>query len=335
MKVLVIDSMMAQREAKLRAWVKTPVEWTFAPGASEAKLIQLLVEAEVLVGSNFTPAMAQAAGKLRLLQSTGAGVDHLDFQAMPAGLIVANTFHHERAMAEHTLMVMLALSRRLFHADANLRQGVWDNAYSQPGARLHRTLRGQLAGIVGFGHIGREVARLCRCLDMRVMAVARRPDPGLAAEYGLEHLGSQADLPDLLQQSDFVIVAAPLTGETRGLIGRDELALMRPEAYLVNVARGPLVEEAALFEALRQRKIAGAALDVWYIYPEDERPTLPASHPFHELDNVILTPHHSGVAEETFDGRAHDVAENINRLAGGRPLINVVFPSPKGHDQSM
>jgi phosphoglycerate dehydrogenase-like enzyme len=224
-------------------------------------------------------------------------------------------------------MAMLALSRRLFQADARLRLGVWDNAYNQPRARLHRTLRGQLTGIVGFGHIGREVARLCRCFDMRVAGVTRRPDPGVAAEFGLERLGGPSDLPDLLRQSDFVIIAAPLTGDTLGLIGAEELALMLPTAYLVNVARGPLVDEAALFEALRQRQIAGAALDVWYNYPKDDQPLLPANYPFHELDNVILTPHHSGVAEETFDGRARDAAENIDRLARGEPLINVVHPS--------
>jgi phosphoglycerate dehydrogenase-like enzyme len=99
---------------------------------------------------------------------------------------------------------------------------------------------------------------------------------------------------------------------------------MRPEACLINVARGPVADEAALFHALSERRIAGAALDVWYNYPESEQPTLPATFPFHELDNVILTPHHSGVAEETFDGRARDAAENINRLARGEPLLNVV-----------
>jgi phosphoglycerate dehydrogenase-like enzyme len=245
-------------------------------------------------------------------------------EALPPGVIVANTYHHERAIAEHALMSMVALSRRLLAADDHLRQGLWDSVFFNPATPMNQTLRGRTVGLVGYGHIGREIARLCRCFDMRVGAVRHSPESSRATQDELEFVGGPATLPELLRWSDFVVVAAPITAETRGMIGREELALMKPTAYLINVGRGAIVDEAALYGALAEQRLAGAALDVWYKYPAGGQPALPASLPFHQLDNVILTPHNSGLADETFRGRAKDVAENVDRLALGRALVNVV-----------
>ena len=149
----------------------------------------------------------------------------------------------------------------------------------------------------------------------------------MAEQDGLEALGGPADLPDLLGHADFLIVTAPLSEETRGIIGAKELARMPAGAYLINVARGPVVEEQALYQALAARRIAGAAIDVWYNYPRDNSaPVLPSDYPFYGLDNVLLSPHVSGVTTETFEARARTAAENLRRLAAGEPLLNVIHP---------
>ena len=155
----------------------------------------------------------------------------------------------------------LALTRRLLVYDRELRQGLWHEAVSFSGTP-ERDLRGTTAGLIGLGHIGARAATLLRALGMRTIAVTRQPSPSRGAEHGLDWLGGMGDLTRLLDQSTFAILCVPLTDETRGLIGKAELLALGPEGYLVNVCRGPVVEEHALFDALRSRTIAGAALDV-------------------------------------------------------------------------
>jgi len=161
-----------------------------------------------------------------------------------------------------------------------------------------------------MGHIGREVARVSAAFDLRILSLRSRH--------------SNAELETLLAESDFVVIACPLTDKTRGMIGGAELAKMRPTASLINIARGEIVEEAALFEALRDRKIRSAAIDVWYQYPKDGAERQPSRFPFGELDNVILTPHSSAWTDRVVSLRFRDIAANIDRLAAGEPLVNVV-----------
>lgn len=326
LKIVVNDPMIARYLDLLRARVSSPADWRVADYGSQ-ELPGLVAEADIYIGFYFSADLARAARSLKLLQVSGAGVERIAFDALSGAVVVANTYHHERSIAEYIFMTMLALSRQLLSSDRCLRQGIWNNVWFNPELTLYRTLRNQTLGLIGFGHIGAEIARLARCFDMRLAAVKRRPEPGLAAQSGLEWLGGPEALPELLRGSDFVIVALPLTEETRGLIGVEQLAMMKPGAFLINIARGPIVDEAALYAALAERTIAGAALDVWYNYApmKDER-QLPAARPFHELDNVIMTPHDSGITEETFRRRAEEVAENINRFLQQRPLLNVVYP---------
>jgi phosphoglycerate dehydrogenase-like enzyme len=222
-------------------------------------------------------------------------------------------------------MTMLALSRRLIQADARLRQGLWnppsrDNGKSRP---MH-TLEGQTVGIVGFGHIGKQVAIITKAFGMKTIAIKRTPDLALAQECGLEFLGGMDDLPEILSRSDFLVLAAPLTSATSDSIGESELARLKATAYVINVSRGPIVQEEALYRVLSEQRIAGAALDVWYEYPKDNTPTLPAHLPFHLLDNVILTPHYSGATEETRIGRLADMTFNLQSWLEHKPLHNVV-----------
>ncbi|MBM3775305.1 MAG: D-2-hydroxyacid dehydrogenase, partial [Acidobacteria bacterium] len=179
-----------------------------------------------------------------------------------------------------------------------------------------RMLAGSTMGILGYGDIGKAVARRGRALDMNVIALRRRPgEPveGAASEI----LGPEQKL-ELIRRSDYLVVAAPLTPETRGWIGERELEAMKPSAVVINVGRGAVIEERALIRALEQRRIAGAALDVF------EQEPLPASHPFYSLDNVLLSPHSADHTPDWLERAMRRFLENFARFERGEPLVNVV-----------
>lgn len=300
----------------------TPMTLLLAPTMLDADVAPLLAEADVLVSGRFTPGMAAGATRLRLIQTPGAGYNQIDFEAVPAGTAVCNVYGHERAIAEYAMMTMAALNRDLIGMNQRLRAGDWRDHAAGP----QRELRGRTLAVIGLGRIGQEVARAGIFFGMRVMAVTRTPDPARAQELGVAFVGGHDDLPRILSEADFVVVAVPLDTLTHGLINRRELAAMKPSAYLVNVARGEVVDEAALYEALAAGAIAGAAIDVWYHYPEADEIRLPSRFPFHELDNVLMTPHIAGATDGTFHYRWRFINENLRRLADGEPLLNVVSP---------
>ena len=291
--------------------ITTPV--TFRPAARrrDEDVAPLLIGADALVSRRFSPGMAAAADRLRLILTPGAGTNEIDFAAVPPGAAVCNVFGHEAAIAEYVFMAILALNRDLLNMDARFRQADWSDRTRGPQPEIN----GQTLGIVGLGHIGAEVARVGRAFGMRVVGVTRSPNLGRAEVLGLAWLGDMARLRPLLAEADFVVVAVPLEASTTGLIGRDELAAMKPGAFLVNVARGEVVDEAALYAALHDRRIAGAAIDVWYRYPDAGEPCRPSAFPFHELPNVIMTPHVAGWTTGTFEHRWAAIAENLRRLA--------------------
>jgi phosphoglycerate dehydrogenase-like enzyme len=160
---------------------------------------------------------------------------------------------------------------------------------------------------------------------MRITAVRRAAPPGAAD--GLDSLTGPEGLDALLRQADYLAVTVALTPSTRGLLGERELRLMKPTAFLVNVARAEIIDEAALYRALAERRIAGAALDVWYRYPAEPAPCLPSRLPFHELANVLMTPHVAGWTDGMLAARAELIAENIHRTARGEPPLNRVEPA--------
>lgn len=286
--------------------------------ASDADVIPLLWVADVLVTSRFNSAMAASAPRLRLIHTPGAGTDGIDFASVPPHVTVCNVFGHESGIAEYALMTMLALNRELFQTDRALRHGDWGDREPQ------RELRHRRLTIVGMGRIGSQLARYANTLGMSVIGVTRRPDTGRCAELGLLRLVGFAELESALADADFVVLAVPLSPETRDLIDARALAAMKPSAYLINVARGEVVDESALYQALKDRRIAGAAIDVWYRYPVAAEVCSPAAAPFHELDNVIMTPHVAGWTDNTAEYRASEVAANVRRLQAGEPLVNVV-----------
>ena len=315
-----------QQDDAFRRAITTPVRFVPSPTLADEDVAPLLRGANALVSKRFTRGMAVAADRLRLILTPGAGTNQIDFSAVPAGVTVCNVYGHETAIAEYVLMAVLALNRDLLGMDARLRRADWSDRTTR-GA--HSEIKGQTLAIVGLGRIGAEVARVGQAFGMRVTAVVRSPDPERAAALGLDDVGGLDDLNRLLAAADFVVPAVPLDPSTTGLIGRAELAAMKPTAYLVNIARGEVADEAALYEALREGRIAGAAIDVWYRYPAAKEPCRPSAFPFHELPNVIMTPHIAGWTDGTFRHRWAAIAENLRRLGTGEPFVNVVWPAPR------
>jgi len=276
----------------------------------------------VLVSLAFTREMAAAAPRLRLVQVPGAGLDRIDRGALAPGTALANAYGHDVGIAEYVIGAMLALARDFCRVDARLRRGEWESVWSGAPVPLWSELAGKTLGILGYGRIGQAVARRALAFDMEVLAIRRdasRPDP-----HRLAFLRGPEALDELLGRSDYLAITLALTLDTRGLIGRRELARLKPTAMLVNVARGEIVDEEALYQALQSGRLAAAALDVWYRYPSGGAPTHPGHHPFHTLPNVLMTPHVSGWTEGMMEARAAVIAENIHRTARGEPPVNLI-----------
>ena len=307
-------------EARVRAHLDLPCDITLA---DEAGIMGKLATVDVLVSLAFTREMgAAAAGPLKLVQVPGAGLDRIDRTALPAGAWLANAYGHETGIAEYVLGAMLALTRDFARLDAALRRGVWESQWAvgvAPPAPWPE-LAGRTVGIVGYGRIGQAVARRARAFDMQVLAIRR--DVVRSAADDLDLLGGPELLDEVLRRADYLVLTLPLTDATRGLIGAAPLGAMKPTAMLVNVSRAEIVDESALYHALAERRIAAAALDVWYRYPTEAAPMLPARQPFHELPNVLLTPHVSGWTAGMLEARARLIAENIARTARGEPPVN-------------
>jgi|SRR5215472_8943896 len=311
----------ASLEVPLRRHLRTEARIVTA---DETDILPLLADADVLVTMVLTAEMGRRAARLKLVQVPGAGLDRIDRTTLPAGAALANVYEHETGIAEYAIGAIVALSREFARLDTAFRRGEWCSQWAVGTAipAPWPELAGKTIGILGYGHIGQAIARRARAFEMRVEAIRR--DPRRETNGLLDFCGGPEQLDDVLSRADFVVIAMPATKETTGSIGARRLALMKSTAFLINVARAEIVDEAALYEALAQRSIAGAALDVWYRYPREEGPTAPATLPFHTLPNVLMTPHVSGWTDGTLEARAGLIAENIRRVGANEPLLNLV-----------
>ena len=319
MRVAVLPPMSATAPADLAGRLPG---WEVELVAERAGVPAALARADAAIAMLLKPEEAAAATGLRLCQAFVAGTDIIAVAALPAGCVVCNAYGHELAIGEHVLGVALALTRRIGQRDRALRAGRFEQ-----GEGLDRDLSGRVVGVIGLGHIGVRVAEVCRAIGMRAVGVTAHPSPERAAAAGLDWLGGPGrdDLHELLRLCDLAVVCLPLDAASEGLIGPEELAALGPEGILVNVARGPVVQEQPLYEALRDGRIAGAAIDVWYRYPSRGNLELrPSEAPFWELENVVLTPHTSGLSESMQRSRWELCVRQLNAFAVGRPLENVV-----------
>jgi phosphoglycerate dehydrogenase-like enzyme len=287
--------------------------------APAAELAAALAEAEIVIALAYRD--MPPAPRMRLLQVPGAGLDQIDLAAVPPRAFVCNAYGHDVAGAEYALLGMLAWCHDLLPAHESFKAGSWRMS-GRALAPLHEELAGKTVGVLGLGPIGRKTAELAKCLGTRVLACNRTQYAGLPsieAQYPLDALH------EFLGQCDFTVVSIALQPATAGLIDEAAFAAMRPNAVIVNVARGAVIDEDALYRALKERRIAGAVIDAWYHYPTPDDLTIrPSRHPFHELPNVIMTPHSSIWTRGMIERRWSEIAANIDALAQGRPLANIV-----------
>jgi len=290
--------------------------------ANETGIIAQLADVDVLVTMALTAEMGRAAARLKLVQVPGAGLDRIDRSALPDGVSLANVHGHETGIAEYVIGAMLALTRDFSRLDTALRAGEWRSQWSVGVAPppTWSELAGKTLGILGYGRIGQAVARRARAFDMNISAIRRDVGPDDEPAF----LGGPDSIGEVLRRSDYVLISMPATSETVGSIDRGRLGLMKPTAFLINVARAEIIDEDALYEALVQRSIAGAALDVWYRYPSKPGCAAPATRPFHELPNVLMTPHVVGWTDGMLDTRAKLIAENIRRVAYGQTPLDLI-----------
>lgn len=273
--------------------------------------------ADVIVGGG-VPVPWSEMPRLKLFQIPWTGFDFTAPEKIPAGVPVANTFEHETAIAEYILLGMLEWEIGLRHLDAELRSKGW-GGYGPGISPTHGEVKGKTLGIVGYGHIGHETAVRANAFDMRCIGIRRSAQPCPAE---LDWLGQQDRLADLLAQSDYVLIACDMNDETIGMIDAERLGQMKPTGVIINVARGKIIDEDALFDALSAKRIGGAIIDTWYNYGAD---TWPCNKPFQDLDNVLLSAHRSAVTEEMHDRRWKFVADQCARIGRGEAPENIVF----------
>ncbi len=298
------------------------LEWEWLPKGIREITADVAQKYDALyVNSPKVPAAAVAGKDLRLkiVSRHGVGYDSVDVPAMSqAGVLVCNTPNAvPRPVATMALTFVLALAQNLFAKDRITRAGRWNDRVEYMG----KGLTGRTLGVVGAGRIGKELLRMAKVFDMRLLAA----DP-YAESLELSYIGAKkVELDALMVQSDFVVVTCLLNEETRHLINAKQLGYMKPTAYLINVARGPVVDEKALYDALSKGKIAGAALDVF-----EEEPT-PADNPILKLDNVIVTPHSLCWTDELFANIARTAVGAVRSVHAGRAPRFVVDPGALAH----
>jgi phosphoglycerate dehydrogenase-like enzyme len=290
---------------------------TFLQRLSEEERPAALGRAEVLLAWNLPrelPAgMLQAAPALQFVQLLSAGADHVDFGAIPDHVVVAsNVGAYARPMAEHAMAMALALAKKLPQRHAELARGEFDQ--ETPSLALNSSI----CGILGFGGIGKATGRLMRAFGARIYAV----NTSGRTEEPVELSGTLADLDTILPQLDVAIVALPLTRATRGLIGRRELEMMKPSAILVNVARGAILDEQALYEHLRENPGFSAGIDAWWQEPFSEG-SFGTNYPFFELPNLIGSPHNSAIVPGILQDAARQAAASVRRYLRGESVAGI------------
>jgi phosphoglycerate dehydrogenase-like enzyme len=275
-------------------------------------------DAEIIIGWSLRPQQLASARNLRWIHSPAAAVHQLLFPELVNSDVMLTNGRDVNGpvVAEHVMALILALAKNLPQAMRFQARRFWAQEEMWNSLPRPREIAGATLGLVGVGSIGSKVAKHAAAMGMRVIAVRdnlEKPRP-----EGVETVLPSSKLDLLVSQSDYIALTVPVTPETRSLMNTARFARMKPDACLINVGRGPLIEEAALLTALRERKIGGAALDVF------EHEPLPADSPLWELENLLITPHTAGLTEKLWDRQYELISENLRRYLESRPLLAVV-----------
>jgi phosphoglycerate dehydrogenase-like enzyme len=279
-----------------------------------------IADTDVFIGWSLRPEQFAAAKKLRWIHSPAAAVHQLMYpELIRSNVFLTNsTGIHGPVVAEHAITLLLALAKRLPQAMQYQAKHEWSQDQLWHHQPRPREVADSTVLVIGMGGIGREFAARAKALGMKVLAVRENPAKGLD---GADAVYSSTQIDDILPQADYVLLCTPVTPATIGIMNAARLGKMKPDAYLINVARGPLIDEGALLDALKHRRIAGAALDVF-----NEEP-LPADSPFWQLDNLVITPHTAAVTDQLWERHYKLIVDNMKRFLAGQPLLNEVDKS--------
>ena len=281
-------------------------------------------DAEIIASGRVPGKYIRKASKLRMIQAFGAGIDKVDLDAVRerGDVIVCNSHINSAEVAEYAISLLFAVAKNIIPGDRELRTGNWIHRWGGPVPNLE--IRGKKTLIIGLGHIGADIAKRLKSFDVTITA-ATRSGTSRNAEF-VDKVVKIKDVRSQIEDSDFVILSLPLTDESKGLVDSEFLSWMKPTSILVNISRGQIVDELALYEALKEKRIHGAGIDVWWRYPSKWRGTTipPADVPFHELDNIVISPHRSAYSENIEHDQDRFVGENILRFIRGETPLNII-----------
>lgn len=323
MKVLVMMNLSDDEKNELKKHIDSSAEVFFYNELNEKQKDLILSEVEIIFGGRLSDEQLNKAKNLRFHQTFATGVDrhNLSFYK-ERGIILSNSHVHSFTIAEYGFALLLAAAKELLVNDRLLRQGIWDYR-KYPSVSLF----GKTIVFLGYGKISQAVKKMCQPFDMHYIAVKRTREcnePDVKVYLPSEKL-------EALKQGDFIFNALPLTPKTIDFLDEEAFSVMKPNAIVVNVGRGKTIKDSALYDALKNNKIKGAAIDVWYTYPknrgtdqQDPMPCYPSEYPFHELENIIMTAHRAWVTDTPWIHRLKELTANINRFIRGEQPESIV-----------
>ena len=289
-------------------------------------LLENYKDADIIASNRVPLQLLESAPNLKMIQTFTAGVDRFDLSGLErkTNLILCNSHINAAEVAEYALTLLLAVAKNTIPNDRELRKGDWKYAFGGPTPNIE--IRNKTCLLIGLGNIGSEIAKRLCGFDVIVNAATRS---GTSKHSDIvQKIVKIEEVKELVEVSDFIILALPLTDESRGLVNEEFVSWMKPESILVNISRGPIVEEKALFDALRENRIRGAGIDVWWRYPKrwGGKGVPPTDMPFQDLDNIVVSPHRAGYSENTEREYFQFAGENILRFIQGKEPLNIIDP---------
>ena len=290
--------------------------------ASQASVLVVTAELTYSKDSQLIEDLIKAGKQLQLIQVPFSGMDWLKKEWLPEGCRVCNTNQHSEPIAEYVMLGILEFAVNMRLMDRELRQGRWTYGGSIVRGKKHGEIQGKTIGFIGYGHIAKRVTELATPFGMKFLAISRNP----RQDSRLVWWKDSSHLDELLSASYYILITSPLSDSTRDMINEKTLRKMKSTGVIINVARGPIINEEAIYKALKNHEIGGALLDVWYQYASTENLEMrPSSFPFHELDNVIMTPHTASWTDDLDTRRIGSVVQNIQNFIHKKPLVEIVY----------
>jgi glycerate dehydrogenase len=316
-KLLVAQKLNREMEDLIHQKIGENLETYFLYGATERDRFQLLSQADILLAMNIRRDIRdeefQLLRNIKLIQITLAGAEIIPYEKLDSKVVIcSNSGAYSEPIAEHAIGMMLALARNFLPLHKELSRGGFDQKTT------HKMLKGSTLGLIGFGGIGKRTAEIARSFGMKIFALNRSG----TTDERIDFIGTLADLNSVLRESDFILLAIALNMKTKNLIGKTELEMMKPDAVLVNVARGELVDERSLYEHLKAHPHFKAGIEAWWIEPFN-RPKFEVHFPFFELDNLLGSPHNSYLTEGIHLKALSIALDNILRFTHGETPWNI------------